>query len=168
MIQSFFIFNRLWLALALDRDLIRLEAFLFSSFFCLKVLVRWRCLCLVGKRTLHFAYHWKICCAQNWPSPFCLQQLFTSYLTLWVKNMFESIQTVLLFCFLWSSSGVNFINVFTYKFFVRTSFRQLFLVAFWLWQKIHTKNARIKCWRNWRQVIWGVFAWQGRVRRWSA
>jgi hypothetical protein len=26
-------------------------------------------------------------------------------------------------------------------FFARTSFRQLFLVTFWLWQKIGTKNA---------------------------
>ncbi len=40
---------------------------------------------------------------------------------------------------------VNFINVFTYEFFVRTSFRQLFLVTFWLWQNIRTKNAREKC-----------------------
>ncbi len=31
-----------------------------------------------------------------------------------------------------SPPGVNFINIFTYKFFVRTSFRQLFLVTFWL------------------------------------
>jgi len=30
---------------------------------------------------------------------------------------------------------VNFINVFMYKFLVRTSFLQLFLVTFWLWQK---------------------------------
>jgi len=30
---------------------------------------------------------------------------------------------------------VNFINVFTYKFFVRTLFRQLFLVTFWLWRQ---------------------------------
>ena len=60
-IQSFFfLFNRLWSALALDRDLIRLEAFLFfvffSRFFSLKVLVRkapwWRrCLWHVGKGT---------------------------------------------------------------------------------------------------------------------
>jgi hypothetical protein len=37
--------------------------------------------------------------------------------------------------------GVNFINIFTYKFSVQMSFRQLFLVTFWLWQKIRTKNA---------------------------
>jgi len=45
--------------------------------------------------------------------------------------------------------SVNFINVFKYKFFVRTSFRQLFLVTFWLCQKICTKNTRVKCWWNW-------------------
>ncbi len=39
--------------------------------------------------------------------------------------------------------GVNFINIFTYEFFVRTSFWQLFLVTFWLWQKIRTKKARV-------------------------
>jgi hypothetical protein len=42
-----------------------------------------------------------------------------------------------------STPGVNFINIFTYEFFVQTAFRQLFLVTFWLWQKIHTKNARV-------------------------
>ncbi len=35
--------------------------------------------------------------------------------------------------------GVNFINVFTYKFFVQRAYWQLFLVTFWLWQKICTK-----------------------------
>ncbi len=39
--------------------------------------------------------------------------------------------------------GVNFINIFTYEFFARTVFRQLFLVTFWLWQKICTKNTRV-------------------------
>jgi hypothetical protein len=39
--------------------------------------------------------------------------------------------------------GVNFINVFTYKFLVGTSFRQLFLVTFWLWQKnLYEKRAQ--------------------------
>ncbi len=42
------------------------------------------------------------------------------------------------------TAGVNFINSFTYKFFVRTLFRQLFLVMFWLRQKIRTKNACVK------------------------
>ncbi len=32
---------------------------------------------------------------------------------------------------------------FMYEFFVLTSFWQLILVTFWLWQKIRTKNARI-------------------------
>jgi len=50
-------------------------------------------------------------------------------------------------------AGLNFINVFTYEFFIRTSFRQLFLVTFWLWQKIRTKNEREKCWWNWPQVV---------------
>ncbi len=38
---------------------------------------------------------------------------------------------------------VNFINIFTYEFFVRTAFQQLFLVTFWLGPKIHTKNESI-------------------------
>jgi len=33
-------------------------------------------------------------------------------------------------------------------FYVRTSFRQLFLVTFWLWQKIRMQNARVKRWWN--------------------
>jgi len=41
------------------------------------------------------------------------------------------------------NAGVNFTNVFTYEFFERTAFQQLFLVTFWLWQKICTKNAHI-------------------------
>jgi hypothetical protein len=41
-------------------------------------------------------------------------------------------------------TGVNFINIFTYEFFVRMSFRQLFLVTFWLWQK----NSYEKCARK--------------------
>jgi hypothetical protein len=40
---------------------------------------------------------------------------------------------------------VNFINVFLRAFFVRMSFRQLFLVTFRLCQKFRTKNARVKC-----------------------
>ncbi len=40
-------------------------------------------------------------------------------------------------------TGVNFINIFTYEFFVQTAFRQLFQVTFWLWQKIRTKNTRV-------------------------
>ncbi len=47
--------------------------------------------------------------------------------------------------------GVNFINIFTYKFFLQTSFWQLFLVTFWLWQKIYTKKSRVKRWWNRRQ-----------------
>ncbi len=39
------------------------------------------------------------------------------------------------------SQGVNFINVF------RTNV--VFLVTFWLCQKIRTKNSRIYCWWNW-------------------
>jgi len=53
-------------------------------------------------------------------------------------------------------SGVNFINVFTYKFFVWTSFRQLFLVTFCLWQKMLAKNARVKRWWNCHWGTWGV------------
>ncbi len=34
-------------------------------------------------------------------------------------------------------------HLYTYKFFVCMSFRQLFLVMFWLWQKNCTKNAHI-------------------------
>ncbi len=49
--------------------------------------------------------------------------------TMFDRNQFEA-------------SGVNFINVFTYEFFVQTLFLQLFLVTFWLWQKIRMKNAR--------------------------
>ncbi len=48
--------------------------------------------------------------------------------------------------------GVNFINVFTYKCFVQTSFWLLFLVTFWLWRKICTKNEHKKCWWNWPQI----------------
>jgi len=51
----------------------------------------------------------------------------------------------------WNWLGVNFINIFTYKFFVRTSFQQLFLIKFWLWWKICTKNASLKRWWNRRQ-----------------
>ncbi len=51
----------------------------------------------------------------------------------------------------WNCLGVNFVNIFTYKFFVQTSFRQLFLIKFWLWWKIRTKNARVKRWWNRRQ-----------------
>jgi hypothetical protein len=39
---------------------------------------------------------------------------------------------------------VNFINVFSRTFFVRTLFWQLFLVTFWLCQKFRTKNACVK------------------------
>jgi len=46
------------------------------------------------------------------------------------------------------SPGVNFINIFTYGFFVRTLFRQLFLIKFWLWRKTCTKNAHVKLWWN--------------------
>ncbi len=53
------------------------------------------------------------------------------------------------FCIYNVTLGVNFINVFTYKFFVRTLFQQLFLVTFWLWQKIRMKNVREKRWWNW-------------------
>jgi hypothetical protein len=38
------------------------------------------------------------------------------------------------------TTGVNFINIFTYKFFVQTSIQQLFVVTFWLWQKNCTKK----------------------------
>jgi len=34
-------------------------------------------------------------------------------------------------------AGVNFISILSAQFFVQTSFRQLFLVTFWLWQKNH-------------------------------
>jgi len=37
----------------------------------------------------------------------------------------------------------QFHQQFTYKFFIRTSFWQLFLVTFWLWRKICTKNSRV-------------------------
>jgi hypothetical protein len=36
--------------------------------------------------------------------------------------------------------SVNFTNIFTYKFFVQMLFWQLFLVTFWLRQKIRTKK----------------------------
>jgi len=49
--------------------------------------------------------------------------------------------------------GVNFINIFTYKFFVLKLFRQLFLVSFWLWWKICTKNVCVKLWWN-RRLNW--------------
>ncbi len=41
------------------------------------------------------------------------------------------------------TTGVNFINVFTYKFFVQTAFQQLFLVTFWLGKKFVRKNAHV-------------------------
>jgi len=37
-------------------------------------------------------------------------------------------------------------------FYVRMLFRQLFLVSFWLCQKIRTKNARVWRWWNWLQA----------------
>ena len=38
---------------------------------------------------------------------------------------------------------------FTLEYFVRTSFWQLFLVTFWLWGEIRTKNSHVKRWWNW-------------------
>ncbi len=74
---------------------------------------------------------------------------------------------------------------FTYKFFIRTSFLQLFLVTFWLWQKICTKNARVKRWWNhtryfsqerissvtraycWRLGLWNVtFSFLSKLAGW--
>ncbi len=40
-------------------------------------------------------------------------------------------------------TGVNFINVIHEKNSSKSLFWQLFLVTFWLWRKIRTKNARI-------------------------
>ncbi len=40
---------------------------------------------------------------------------------------------------------VNFINFLRANFFVQMSFLQLFLVTFWLWGEICTKNLRVKC-----------------------
>ncbi len=57
-------------------------------------------------------------------------------------------------------SGVNFINVYTYEFFVWTSFWQLFLETFWLWMNFCTKNARVKCWWNWRQTSLILTDWK--------
>ncbi len=52
------------------------------------------------------------------------------------------------------SSGVNFINVKRTNFLYVYDILAAFLVTFWLWQKIRTKNAREKCWWNWPQVVW--------------
>ncbi len=49
------------------------------------------------------------------------------------------------------SPGVKIINVYMYGFFVRMSFWHLFLVTFWLWQKICTKNARVDEIDSWSQ-----------------
>ncbi len=46
----------------------------------------------------------------------------------------------------------NLTNILRAAFFVRTSFWQLFLVTFCLWQKICTKKVRVKRWWNHRQV----------------
>ncbi len=46
------------------------------------------------------------------------------------------------------SHALNFINVFTYEFFVRTSFQQLFLVTFGLWCLNSYEKCARKCWWN--------------------
>jgi len=52
------------------------------------------------------------------------------------------------------SPGVNFINIFCAIFSYESLFWQLFLVTFWLWQKICTKNLCVKCWCN--QWQWSI------------
>ncbi len=49
-----------------------------------------------------------------------------------------------LFCVLPSISSTSYAQIFRTKVF----FWQLFLVTFWLWQKLCTKNSRVKCWWN--------------------
>jgi hypothetical protein len=51
------------------------------------------------------------------------------------------------------SSLYQFHQRFTNKFFVGTSFWQLFLVTFWLCQKICTKKTLIKLWWNWHLLF---------------
>jgi len=49
----------------------------------------------------------------------------------------------------WNWPRCQFRQCFSHAFFVRKPF---FLVTFWLWINIPTKNARVKCWWNWPRM----------------
>jgi len=64
------------------------------------------------------------------------------------------------------TQGVNFINVERTNFSYEYDVLATFLVTFWLWQKIRTKNACVKCWWNWLKVAISkrIISWVQRVR----
>ncbi len=81
--------------------------------------------------------------------PHCGTSFFLVTFQLWRQNLEQKTREKTMMKL---TAGVNFINVFTYEFFVWILFRQLFLLTFWLWQKICTKNVPVNRWWNWRQV----------------